>query len=158
MLFTPRMQKIILRALRLSAWRSSLIAESSLQESSSEAEGRPQGLQQFFRLKKESVEALRYRGEDVLKSLTKRAVREARARDLKLEILNCSKLQVWQLVVYTHALAMTSSAGFHQGHSFTRDLLTFESQHLLVSCCQSCTPAAAGLQSSRSLSPDQQGA
>lgn len=52
------------------------------------------GLQPFLRLKKESVQALRYRGEDVLKSLTKRAVREARARDLKLEILNCSKLQV----------------------------------------------------------------
>lgn len=62
-----------------------------MQEIPGEAE---EGLQQFHRLKKEGVEALRYRGEDVLKSLTKRAVRQARARDLKLEVLNCSKLQV----------------------------------------------------------------
>lgn len=62
----------------------------SMPEIPGEAE---EGLQQFHRLKKEGVEALRYRGEDVLKSLTKRAVRQARARDLKLEVLNCSKLQ-----------------------------------------------------------------
>jgi hypothetical protein len=65
-----------------------------LQEASSEAGDEKKGLQQFRRLKKEAVEAFRYRGEDVLKSLTRRAVRDARARDLKLEILNCSKLQV----------------------------------------------------------------
>lgn len=70
------------------------LAKTWLQETPGELDEKSKGLQQFLRLKKESVDALRYRGEDVLKSLTKKAVREARSRDLKLEILNCSKLQV----------------------------------------------------------------
>lgn len=40
------------------------------------------------------VEALRYRGEDVARSITKTTIREARARELKAELLNSSKLKV----------------------------------------------------------------
>jgi ATP-dependent RNA helicase DDX56/DBP9 len=34
------------------------------------------------------VEALRYRGEDIARSITKNVIREARAKDLKTELLN----------------------------------------------------------------------
>ena len=42
----------------------------------------------FSRLPKVQVEALRYRGEDVARSLTKNTIKEARAKELKAEILN----------------------------------------------------------------------
>lgn len=40
-----------------------------------------------------SVEALRYRAEDVLRSLTKQVIKEARARELRLEVLNSKALK-----------------------------------------------------------------
>lgn len=40
------------------------------------------------------VEAFRYRMEDALRSVTRAAIREARVRELKVEILNSDKLKV----------------------------------------------------------------
>ncbi|KAF8061904.1 RH16 [Scenedesmus sp. PABB004] len=53
-------------------------------------EGEP--LRPFARLSKASLEALRYRGEDVGRTITKAAVREARARELQRELLNSEAL------------------------------------------------------------------
>ncbi|XP_015868189.1 DEAD-box ATP-dependent RNA helicase 16 [Ziziphus jujuba] len=47
----------------------------------------------FPLLTKNAVESLRYRAEDIAKSVTKVAVREARAQDLRNEILNSEKLK-----------------------------------------------------------------
>ncbi|OVA09169.1 Helicase [Macleaya cordata] len=47
----------------------------------------------FPLLTKNAVESLRYRAEDVAKTVTKVAVREARAQDLRSEILNSEKLK-----------------------------------------------------------------
>ncbi|GLU20165.1 hypothetical protein SLE2022_363770 [Rubroshorea leprosula] len=47
----------------------------------------------FSLLTKDAVESLRYRAEDVAKSVTKIAVRESRAQDLRNEILNSEKLK-----------------------------------------------------------------
>ncbi|XP_034691859.1 DEAD-box ATP-dependent RNA helicase 16 isoform X2 [Vitis riparia] len=47
----------------------------------------------FPLLTKNAVESLRYRAEDVSKSVTKLAVRESRAQDLRNEILNSEKLK-----------------------------------------------------------------
>ncbi|PIN13038.1 RNA helicase [Handroanthus impetiginosus] len=47
----------------------------------------------FPLLSKNAVESLRYRAEDVARSVTKVAVRESRARDLRNEILNSEKLK-----------------------------------------------------------------
>ncbi|KDP32115.1 hypothetical protein JCGZ_12576 [Jatropha curcas] len=47
----------------------------------------------FPLLTKNAVESLRYRAEDTAKSVTKIAVREARAQDLRNEILNSEKLK-----------------------------------------------------------------
>lgn len=47
---------------------------------------------EFPLLTKSAVESLRYRAEDVAKSVTKIAVRESRAQDLRNEILNSAKL------------------------------------------------------------------
>ncbi|KAE8010404.1 hypothetical protein FH972_006775 [Carpinus fangiana] len=47
----------------------------------------------FSLLSKNAVESLRYRAEDVAKSVTKVAVRESRAQDLRNEILNSEKLK-----------------------------------------------------------------
>ncbi|OIV94677.1 hypothetical protein TanjilG_25901 [Lupinus angustifolius] len=48
---------------------------------------------EFPLLTKNLVESLRYRAEDVAKSVTKLAVRESRAQDLRNEILNSEKLK-----------------------------------------------------------------
>ncbi|XP_076906075.1 DEAD-box ATP-dependent RNA helicase 16-like [Bidens hawaiensis] len=47
----------------------------------------------FPLLEKDAVEFLRYRAEDVARSVTKIAVKEARAQDLRNEILNSDKLK-----------------------------------------------------------------
>lgn len=52
-----------------------------------------QPLRPFVRLTKEAMEALRYRAEDVGRTITRSAVREARARELQRELLNNEKLQ-----------------------------------------------------------------
>jgi ATP-dependent RNA helicase DDX56/DBP9 len=51
-----------------------------------------QALRPFTRLSRASLEALRYRAEDVGRTITKGAVREARARELQRELLNSEKL------------------------------------------------------------------
>ncbi|BDA46069.1 ATP-dependent RNA helicase dbp9 [Coccomyxa sp. Obi] len=51
------------------------------------------GLRQFERLTKASVEGLRYRAEDIARSITKSAIKEARAKELRLELLNSRRLQ-----------------------------------------------------------------
>lgn len=51
-------------------------------------------LKPFAKLTKDAVQALRYRADDVQRSLTKTVIREARAKDLKMEMLNSSRLQV----------------------------------------------------------------
>ncbi|KAK7285362.1 hypothetical protein RJT34_20131 [Clitoria ternatea] len=48
---------------------------------------------EFPLLTKNAVESLRYRAEDVAKSVTKIAVRESRAQGLRIEILNSEKLK-----------------------------------------------------------------
>eukprot|EP00775_Hariotina_reticulata_P003974 gene3974-4227_t len=49
-------------------------------------------LRPFHRLTMSAMEALRYRAEDVGRTITKAAVREARARELQRELLNSEKL------------------------------------------------------------------
>lgn len=51
-----------------------------------------QVLRLFSRLSKPSMEALRYRAEDVGRTITKAAVREARTQELQRELLNSEKL------------------------------------------------------------------
>lgn len=51
-----------------------------------------QALRPFSRLSRPSLEALRYRAEDVARTITRGAVREARARELQRELLNSEKL------------------------------------------------------------------
>uniref|UniRef100_A0A383WG42 RNA helicase n=1 Tax=Tetradesmus obliquus TaxID=3088 RepID=A0A383WG42_TETOB len=55
------------------------------------AQDRP-ALRPFSRLSRPSLEALRYRAEDVARTITRGAVREARARELQRELLNSEKL------------------------------------------------------------------
>ncbi|KAG1341849.1 DEAD-box ATP-dependent RNA helicase 16 [Cocos nucifera] len=50
-------------------------------------------IEPFPLLTKNAVESLRYRAEDVAKGVTKVAIREARAQDLRNEILNSEKLK-----------------------------------------------------------------
>ncbi|KAH7300616.1 hypothetical protein KP509_24G071500 [Ceratopteris richardii] len=47
----------------------------------------------FPLLTKEAIESLRYRAEDVARGVTKVAIKEARAKELRLEILNSEKLK-----------------------------------------------------------------
>ena len=41
------------------------------------------------------MEALRYRGEDIERSITKAVVKEARAKELRLELLNSKRLKAF---------------------------------------------------------------
>ncbi|GIL98673.1 hypothetical protein Vretimale_4052 [Volvox reticuliferus] len=52
-----------------------------------------EAFRRFGRLSKAQVEALRYRGEDVARGITKSVVREARAKELKNELLNSERLK-----------------------------------------------------------------
>ncbi|KAL3726273.1 hypothetical protein ACJRO7_031200 [Eucalyptus globulus] len=58
-----------------------------------EDENKESNLVPFPLLTKNAVESLRYRAEDVAKSVTKVAIRESRAQDLRNEILNSEKLK-----------------------------------------------------------------
>jgi len=49
-------------------------------------------VQPFTRLPKEAVDALRYRAEDAARAVGKTAVKEARVRELRLELLNSERL------------------------------------------------------------------
>ena len=49
-------------------------------------------IKDFEKITKQAVEGLRYRGEDVAKSITKSVIREARARDVKAELMNSKRL------------------------------------------------------------------
>lgn len=51
------------------------------------------GLKPFDRLTPVAIEALRYRGEDISRGLTKTVIREARAKELRLELLNSERLK-----------------------------------------------------------------
>lgn len=51
-----------------------------------------QALRPFSRLPRSSLEALRYRAEDVGRTITRGAIKEARARELQRELLNSDKL------------------------------------------------------------------
>ena len=48
---------------------------------------------QVYDLKVSAVNAFRYRAENILKTVTKQAVKEARLKELKMEIMNSSKLR-----------------------------------------------------------------
>ena len=50
------------------------------------------GLQPHQRLTKAAVEGLRYRAEDVARSITRNVIKEARAKELKNELLNSQRL------------------------------------------------------------------
>ena len=51
-----------------------------------------EGLAPFEGLERANVEALRYRGEDVARSLTRTVVKEARAKELRAELMNSARL------------------------------------------------------------------
>jgi len=64
-------------------------------EDASAADDATCGLQPFHHLTKASVEALRYRGEDIARSISKAVVKEARAKELRLELLNSKRLKAF---------------------------------------------------------------
>lgn len=51
------------------------------------------------------VEAFRYRMEDALRAVTRSAIKEARIKELKAEILNSDKLKVCFISAISHHLA-----------------------------------------------------
>ena len=53
---------------------------------------------QEYQFDMKQVEAFRYRMEDALRAVTRSAVREARVKELKIEILNSDKLKVYIFV------------------------------------------------------------
>lgn len=65
---------------------------SQLEEGLREQLGTDIELKRFPKLRPKDVESLRYRGEDVLRSLGRNAVREARLRELRMELLNSKRL------------------------------------------------------------------
>ena len=76
-----------------------------------------QSLQPYERITSAAVEGLRYRAEDVAKSITKSVIREARAKDIKAELMNSKKLALFfeerpsdlQLLRHDRSVASTSA-------------------------------------------------
>ena len=62
------------------------------EEDEREEEDVDEFLKPFERLPKEAAEALRYRAEDTLRSISKSAVKDARLRELRVELLNSERL------------------------------------------------------------------
>ncbi|XP_068030490.1 probable ATP-dependent RNA helicase DDX56 [Anomalospiza imberbis] len=54
-----------------------------------------QSMLQPYEFRMEEIETLRYRCRDAMRAVTKQAVREARLRELRQELLNCEKLKVY---------------------------------------------------------------
>jgi ATP-dependent RNA helicase DDX56/DBP9 len=67
-------------------------SDSEEEEERRRAGGAAAGLQPHSRLTSMAVEGLRYRAEDVARSITRNVIREARAKELKNELLNSQRL------------------------------------------------------------------
>ncbi|DBB15417.1 TPA: hypothetical protein ACH3X3_003648 [Trebouxia sp. C0006] len=91
-LFTP--QDADLQAQLKSNLRPTEASDRPVEDTSA-ADDAACGLQPFHYLTKASVEALRYRGEDIARSITKAVVKEARAKELRLELLNSKRLKAF---------------------------------------------------------------
>lgn len=84
----------------------------------------PRVLRPFERITKAAVEGLRYRGEDVARSITKNVIKEARAKDLKAELLNSKRLASFfeerpadlQLLRHDRPVAASAAAGAAAPH------------------------------------------
>ena len=65
--------------------------DAELAASQEEPGGEQSVMTPFPPLAKEAVEALRYRAEDVARGITRHMIREARAKELRLEMLNSER-------------------------------------------------------------------
>ena len=76
-----------------------------------------QELRTFDKITKAAVEGLRYRAEDVARSITKSVIREARTKDIKTELMNSKKLEEFfeerpadlQLIKHDRSVASTAA-------------------------------------------------
>jgi ATP-dependent RNA helicase DDX56/DBP9 len=81
-------------------------------------------LKPFTKLTKATVDALRYRSEDVARSVTGAAIKEARAAEIKAELLNSKRLKAFfeerpsdlNLLRHDRALTSASAAAPHLKH------------------------------------------
>lgn len=82
-----------------------------------------QSLQDYDKITTTAVEGLRYRAEDVAKSITKSVIREARTRDIRVELMNSKRLATFfeerpadlQLLRHDRSVA-SASAGASASH------------------------------------------
>ena len=83
-----------------------------------------QVIRPYERITLAAVEGLRYRGEDVARSITKNVIKEARAKDLKAELLNNKRLAAFfeerpadlQLLRHDRPVAASAAAGAAAPH------------------------------------------
>lgn len=76
-----------------------------------------QELRPFDKITKVAVEGLRYRAEDVARSITKSVIREARTKDIKTELMNSKRLEEFfeerpadlQLIKHDRSVASTAA-------------------------------------------------
>ncbi|KAG2439321.1 hypothetical protein HXX76_004680 [Chlamydomonas incerta] len=68
-------------------------ADSDEEGGGAGGKGKDAALRPYGRLSQAQVEALRYRGEDVARAITKAVIKEARAKELKNELLNSERLK-----------------------------------------------------------------
>jgi ATP-dependent RNA helicase DDX56/DBP9 len=96
--FTPNDRKFREELHKALVGKQGVVSASDAQDEEEEQGGGEVGsksgpLRTFGRLPPNQVEALRYRGEDIAKSITRKVIREARAKELKLELLNSETLK-----------------------------------------------------------------
>ena len=59
-----------------------------------------------YEFKLEEVEGFRYRAKDAWRAVTRIAVREARLKEIKQEIMNCEKLKVSHFLIAIQGLGI----------------------------------------------------
>jgi len=108
----------------LASSTATAVAGAAAEPPSAEGGEAPAVLQPFERITRAAVEGLRYRAEDVARSITKSVIREARAKDLKAELLNSKRLAAFfegrpadlQLLKHDRPLAASAAAGAAAPH------------------------------------------
>ena len=98
--------------------------EEKEDEQQQQQENETKALKAYDRITTAAVQALRYRAEDVARSITKNVIKEARAKDLKAELLNNKRLATFfeerpadlHLLRHDRPLAASAAAGAAAPH------------------------------------------
>lgn len=72
-----------------------MAVEADLNQNKNQTDDNYESIFKVFRFKMDEIEGFRYRARDVLRSITSIAIKEARLKEIKNELLNSEKLKAY---------------------------------------------------------------